>query len=115
MQRPRYPERGEGKTRSWVALAPGFSLVPNCASNFSLTGTIMSNLNERQSFETLIRVIHEAKMERAMVQALASDKPTNRLSRTTYVYDHDGFYANKTITRYSENFYKIDEEYELKK
>ena len=75
----------------------------------------MSNLNERRSFETLSRVIHETKMERAMVDALATDKPTNRLSRTTYVYDNNSFRANKTITRYSENFYKIDEEYELKK
>lgn len=74
----------------------------------------MSKLNERQSFETLSRVIHEAKMERAMVEALSAD-PGDRLRRTTYVFENDSFRGNKTITQYSENFYKIDEDYALKK
>lgn len=75
----------------------------------------MNNLNERQSFETLSQLIHEAKMERVMVAALASDRPGDRLRRTTYMFENDSFRGNKTITRYSENFYKIDEDYELKK
>jgi hypothetical protein len=75
----------------------------------------MSKLNERQSFETLSRVIHEAKMERAMTDAIQNDLPGDRLRRQTYVFENKSFRGNKTITQYSENFYKIDEDYELKR
>ena len=74
----------------------------------------MNNLNDRQSFETLSRVVHEAKMERAMNDALKNDQP-ERMRRTTYVFENDNFRGNKTITQYSKNFYKIEEDYELKK
>jgi hypothetical protein len=75
----------------------------------------MNKLNERQSFETLSRLIHEVKMERAMVDAIQNDHPGDRLRRTTYVYENESFRGNKTVTQYSDKFYKIDEDYELKK